>query len=164
MPQFKIKYNPRIIALSLIIAYLIFFSACLNDSPRRISPRAVKGILDLSDWDFKRDGPVDLSGEYEFFWMQHLSPSDFSKIPLPKKTGFIEVPSYWKDYEVAGVKHPGDGYATYRLNIILNKQKEPLALRLLEISNAYTLYINGRRAASLGVPGKDRKTTVPRQI
>lgn len=86
MPQFKIKYNPSIIALSLIIAYLIFLSACLNDSPRRIPPKAVKGVIDLSDWDFNKDGPVDLNGEYEFYWMQHLMPDDFS-ITTPSQNG-----------------------------------------------------------------------------
>ena len=164
MPNLKNRYHFENLALALILSFLVIFIACRHDTTRRISPKAVKGVLDLSDWDFKTDGPVDLSGEYEFYWMKHLSPSDFSKAPLPQKTGFIRVPGYWKDYEIEGVKHPGDGYATYRLNIILNKQKQSLALGLQEISNAYILYINGRNAASLGIPGKDRETTVPRQL
>ena len=164
MPPLKTRNSPYLITLPLILTYLIFFSACLNDPPRRIAPKAVKGVLDLSDWDLKKDGPVDLSGEYEFYWMQYLSPSDFSKEPLPEKTGFIKVPGYWKDFEIEGIKLPGDGYATYRLSIILNKQKQSPALRLREISNAYILYIDGRNATSLGVPGKDRETTVPRQF
>ncbi|MCK5417060.1 MAG: PAS domain S-box protein [Desulfobacterales bacterium] len=142
----------------------MIFIACRHDTTRRISPKAVKGLLDLTDWDFQKDGPADLSGEYEFYWMQYLSPSDFSKEPLLEKTGFIKVPGYWKDYEIEGGKLRGDGYATYRLNIILNKQKGALALGIREVSNAYTLYINGRKAASLGVPGKDRETTVARQL
>jgi PAS domain S-box-containing protein len=164
MPQFKTRFNFRIIALSLIIAYLIFFSACLNDSRRRIPPRAVKGVIDLTDWDFKNDGPVDLIGEYEFYWNQHLSPSDFSQAPIPEKTEFIDVPGYWKGDNIEGVKHPADGYATYRLNLILNDQKERLAVRIIEISVAYTLYINGKYATSLGIAGKKRETTVPRQL
>lgn len=164
MPQFKTRLNLRIIALSLIIAYLIFFSACLNDSPRRIAPRAVKGVLDLTDWDFKNDGPVGLIGEYEFYWSRHLSPSDFLHAPVPEKTEFIHVPGYWKDDEIEGMKHPADGYATYRLSIILGDHKERLALGITEISVAYTLYINGKYAASLGIAGKNRETTVPRQL
>ena len=62
MPNLETKNSLYLIALPIIIAYLIFFSACLNDSPRRIPPKAVKGVLDLTDWDFKIDGPVDLSG------------------------------------------------------------------------------------------------------
>jgi PAS domain S-box-containing protein len=41
---------------------------------------------------------------------------------------------------------------------------EPLALRIMEISVAYTLYINGKYAASLGIAGEKRETTVPRQL
>jgi hypothetical protein len=164
MQNLNKRQNLSKIALPLIIAYLIFFSACLNDSPRRIPPKAVKGVLDLSDWDFKKDGRVELSGESEFYWSRHLFPLNFFKAPLPEKTGFIEIPGYWKNQEIGGVKHPRDGFATYRLNIILKEKKEALALRILEISVAYTLYINGKYAAALGVPGETRETTVARQM
>ena len=86
MQNLNSRHKLYLIALPLIIAYLIFFSACLNDSPRRIAPQAVNGVLDLSNWDLKKDGPVDLIGEYEFFWMQHLLPEDFSKKIHGKKT------------------------------------------------------------------------------
>jgi PAS domain S-box-containing protein len=163
MTQNKMRYNLRIIVLSLITAYLIFFSACLNDSRQRIAPRAVKGVLDLTDWDFKTDGPVDLNGEWEFYWQQFLMPQDFTSKTAIRKTGFIKVPGYWKGYELDGNKLPGYGYASYRLNIKLNQQKESLALRTVEISNAYTIYVNGKRIGSLGQAGENRETTVPQQ-
>ena len=163
MQQLKRRHNLFLIALPLIIAYLGLFSACRNDSPRRIPPKAVKGVLDLSGWDLKKDGPVDLIGEYQFYWMQHLMPDEFSKIISDGKTKFIKVPGYWKDYKLAGKELTGHGYATYRLDVVLNKQKEPLALRTVEISNAYVIYVNGQRVGSLGSPGKNLKTTVPQQ-
>ncbi len=159
----NLRQNSRLIALSLIIAYLVFFSACRNDSPRQIAPKVVNGTLDLSDWDLSADGPLNLVGEYEFYWNQHLSPSDFAAEPGPQKTGFIELPGYWKDGEIEGVQHPTDGYATYRLNILLNKESASLALRMLEVSVAYTLYINGKQIVAMGVAGKDRESTVPQQ-
>ena len=163
MTHLKIKNNLRLSALSLIIAYLIFFSACLNDSQRRIAPKAVNGVLDLTDWDLKIDGPVDLSGEWEFYWQQHLMPQDFTSETAIRKTGFIEVPGYWKGYEIDGKKLPGYGYATYRLIVLLNKQQESLALRTVEITNAYTIYVDGHKVSSLGKAGKNRESTVPRQ-
>ncbi|UCD81815.1 MAG: PAS domain S-box protein [Desulfobacterales bacterium] len=160
----KIKYHPHTIALPLIIGYLIFYTACLDDPTRRIPPRAVNGILDLTDWDFKRDGPVDLNGEWEFYWMQHLAPEDFTpKAPI-HKTAFMKVPGYWKGHELEGEKLPGYGYATYRLNVMLEKPKESYALRTVEISNAYTLYIDGQKVGSLGQAGKDIETSVPQQF
>jgi PAS domain S-box-containing protein len=164
MPQSIIKHNNHLIALLLIIACLIFISACLNDSTRSISPRAVKGMLDLTDWDFKKDGPVVLSGEYEFYWSQHLHPSDFAKAIAPRKTGFISVPAYWKGITFDGEKLPGYGYVTYRLNIALKNQQDRLGLQLMEISNAYNIYVNGEKVASLGQAGASRETTVPREF
>jgi PAS domain S-box-containing protein len=164
MPHLEKRNSPYLIALPIIIACLIFFSACLNDSPRRIPPRAIKGVLDLSNWDLKNDGPVDLVGEYEFYWMQHLLPENFSETTPSEKTEFITVPGYWNGYKLAGKELPGHGYATYRLNVIIDKQEEPLALRTVEISNAYTIYANGQRVSSMGQAGKNRETTIPRQV
>ena len=107
MQDLKNRHKLYIIALPLIIAYLIFFSACLNDSPRRIPPKAVKGVLDLSDWDLKKDGPVDLIGEYEFYWLQHLLPQDFTSKTARHKTEFIKVPGYWAGYILGGKELPG---------------------------------------------------------
>ena len=163
MLNLKSRHKLYIITLPFIFAYLIFFSACLNDSRRRIAPRANNGVLDLTDWDFKYDGPVDLIGEWEFYWQQHLMPRDFASKTAPLKTGFIEVPGYWKDYELDGNKLPGYGYVTYRLNVMLNKKLDTMALRTVEISNAYTIHVNGQRIGSLGQAGKTRETTVPQQ-
>ena len=148
--------------LALIIFPLLFFTACRHDFQERIHPEAVKGVLDLTEWDFKRDGPVDLTGEYEFYWKQHLKPQEFKKTTPLQKTGFIRVPGYWNGYEVEGKKLSGDGYATYRLKILLNDLKEPLALKLLSMGSAYNVYVNEKRVGSVGVAGKNRETSIPR--
>jgi PAS domain S-box-containing protein len=164
MPYLKSRHNLYIIALPFTIAYLIFFSACLNDFPRKIAPTAVKGVLDLTNWDFKKDGPVDLNGEWEFYWMQLLTPEDFTQTTPTRKTAFIKVPRYWKGYELEGKKLPGYGYVTYRLKIVIDKPKGSFALRTVEISNAYTIFVNGQEIDSLGQAGINRETTVPQQF
>ena len=50
--------------LVLVVINLTFFIACRKDSTRKISPKAINGVLDLNNWDLKTDGPVDLSGEW----------------------------------------------------------------------------------------------------
>ena len=57
---------------ALTILCLFFLTACNYHIQKRIPPKAIKGVLDLTDWDFKRDGPVDLSGEYAFYWKQYF--------------------------------------------------------------------------------------------
>ncbi|MHC4457787.1 MAG: PAS domain S-box protein [Planctomycetota bacterium] len=148
--------------LFTIIVLSSFFIACRSDFPDKIPPQAVKGVLDLTGWDFKRDGPANLTGEYEFYWKQLLKPSDFLGEPPPQKPGYISVPDYWNNHKVKGEKLPGEGYATYRLKILLNNPSQSLALKFLEISTAYTGYVNGRQVCASGVPGKTPETTVPR--
>lgn len=44
--------------------------------PAEAAPIAKQGVLDLSDWDFSRDGNVSLRGDYEFYWKQLLDHQD----------------------------------------------------------------------------------------
>jgi len=125
-------------------------------------PEAVGGVLDLSGWDFTNDGPVDLNGEWEFYWQQHLGPQDFAQANQTSRTGFIRLPGYWNGYEVDGKPLAGDGYATYRLRVHLKPSNRPLALQLLEISTAYSLFLNGAKVSTAGIAGKNPQTTVPR--
>lgn len=149
-------------ALLLTSLLLLLVSACGLVVPQKTAPEAVGGVLDLSGWDFATGGPVNLSGEWEFYWQQHLEPRDFTGSNPPLRSGFIRVPGYWNGYEVNGKKLSGDGFATYRLRVQLNRTNRHLALRLLEISTAYTLYLDGEKVGASGVAGKDRQTTVPR--
>lgn len=142
--------------------FLLFVIACNHNFQEKIPPRAVEGILDLTNWNFKSDGVVDLSGEYEFYWKQHLTPPKFDSPDLPQRTGYITVPGFWNNYELNGKKLQGDGYATYRLKIFLPEQREHLAIKLLSLGTAYTLFLNGQKVSSVGIAGKDRETTVPR--
>jgi PAS domain-containing protein len=155
------KSNSHRYILFTIIVLFSFFIACRPDFPEKIPPEAVKGVLDLTDWDFKRDGPANLTGEYEFYWKQLLKPSDFSEAAPPQKPGYIRVPDYWNNHKVKGEKLPGEGYATYRLKILTNNPSQSLALKILEIATAYTGYVNGRQVCASGVPGIKRETTVP---
>jgi PAS domain S-box-containing protein len=148
--------------LAFIIACLALFAACNDGLRERTPPEVVKGVLDLRDWDLKRDGPVNLTGEYEFYWNQHLGPSDFLKETPPHRTGFIRVPGYWTAFQIEGRKLPGSGYATYRLRILLSGQRESLALKFLNMGTAFTAYVSGKKVASVGIAGKSRETTVPR--
>ena len=158
------RYLPDLFS-ALFLAFTILLlsspAACQRDFPKKSPPRAVKGVLDLRDWDLKKDGPVDLSGEYAFYWMQHLEPKDFSQTTPPEKTGFIQVPGYWGSFKLKGKGLPGEGYATYGLRILLTSPMESLSLKFTTMGTAFTAYVNGKEVASAGVPGTDRASTKP---
>ena len=150
------------ILLSRIFLVLVFFStpACHTFHPGKIPPKAVKGILDLRSWDLEKDGPLDLEGEFEFVWNQHVEPSRFSCAPR-KESQFVLVPAYWSYRQLEGRRLPGQGCATYRLRVLLEGPEKSLALRFLGIGTAFAVYVNAIEVGSVGVPGLDRETTVP---
>ncbi len=142
---------------------LSVFTGCSQIIQNKNQPHAIKGVLDLSTWAFTKDGPVDLSGEYEFYWQQHLAPEIFSRSNPPEKSGFIKVPATWKGHETNGIKLPGTGYATYRLTVLLKDSIPPkLAFKFLDMGTAYTVFANGKKILSVGAAGQTPETTVPR--
>ena len=65
MQRLKTGYQPHIFVLTFIFFSLVAVSACRNDTITKLAPEAAKGILDLSAWDFEKNGPVQLKGEWE---------------------------------------------------------------------------------------------------
>ena len=130
--------------------------------PRVGYPKAVKGVQDLSGWDFDRSGIVQLDGQWEFYWKRLLSPEDFRAGEQPERTGYITLPQVWDDYEAAGEILPVQGYATYRLLVKVNKLPGAKALRINKVLSAYRLWINGQLVASSGTVGTGPDREIPR--
>ena len=147
--------------LFILMVPLLFTSACRSIHDAKTPPKAVKGVLDLTHWDFAKEGPVSLDGEYELYWEQHVQPSDFSNASH-QTHGFVKVPGFWSQHQPSGKKLPGQGFATYRLRVLLNGEHQSLALRIQSMGTAFTVYVNGEPLGSVGIPGKDRESTVPR--
>lgn len=141
---------------------LALFCGCTGDAPKKTSPAATQAVLDLRDWDFEEAGPVDLNGEYEFYWHQHLNPEEFSRGTTPPTKTFVTVPHIWNDFKVDGKKISGTGYATYRLTILLQEKPPPLAFKFLDMGTAYTVFANGEDILSVGRAGTTEEATIPR--
>jgi two-component system, sensor histidine kinase ChiS len=94
-----------IIFISITIALLFIFSHLFNEE--REVPKASQGVLDLANWSFEKDGPVNLYGQWEFYW-KDLNPNDENK---PQNV--INVPSQWSDKDNIENK----GFATYKLTV-----------------------------------------------
>ncbi len=151
------QISPAVLRTALLLGFVGMLLGC-HRSPR---PQARAGQLDLSQWEFAQQGAVALSGEYEFYWQQHLAPDFFLSTSPPSPTGFIRVPGVWNDYQDNGPNLPGEGYATYRLRIQL-KQAQPLALKFLDMATAFTVYVNGIPLFSSGRAGTTPESTSPR--
>jgi PAS domain S-box-containing protein len=149
----------------LLVVFLsvlpILYLACQQNPTGKTPPKAIRGVLDLTGWDFERDGPVDLSGEWEFYWQQHLYSKQFALPRQPDISAYVNVPECWNGYRVEGEALPGQGFATFRLTIRMNQPAGSLAFERLDISSAYRLYVNGEKLDTVGVAGKSFETTDP---
>ena len=116
-------------------------------------PVAVKGVIDLRTWDFTVDGPVRLDGEWEFHWQRFAG--DISK---SERGGYIR-PGAWNSFS-SGTPIGGQGYATYRLQVLLPPGQRSMAIRNGEILTSARLNIFGTHHA-IGKPGRTRADTIP---
>jgi len=119
---------------------------------------AKNGILDLKDWDFKKQGPVQLKGEWRFLWKQ-TRPSFAMKDYDDSEWDIFTVPNFWN--AVAKEKY---GHAWFRLKVINLPKDESIGIYLLRASIAYELYCNGRLILKNGLTGRTRKEYIPQEF
>jgi len=153
------------ISLFVIIIVNIFLTSCSPNG--KIPPKAIKGVLDLRDWDFEKNGVINLDGEWEFYWKE-LPVGDELALPEDKKN-YINVPSSWNGQIIKRTTSGGEpfeeilgseGYATYRLRVLL-KDEIDLGLRVPDEATSYELYVNGEILKKYGVVAPSRENSIP---
>lgn len=156
-------HKKRIAAVSILILSLVGMILSISAyNPPKKAPSAKKGVLDLTGWDFDKDGIVKLDGEWEFYWKRLLTYEDFQgKESSPEADGYLKVPGVWNGQIIAGNAIPGEGYATYRLKIKTNRGNVLNGLKLLTFSTAYRLMVNDELIAFGGIVGTSPDAALP---
>lgn len=122
---------------------------------------AKKGILDLTTAE---DSQHILSGEWEFYWNELLTPEDIIEQTAPKT--YADVPNQWHNLNVEGERLDRFGYATYRLTILF-PEKEIGTIKALSIPNiasSYKVWINGELIGKVGKVGTSEITSEPTNV
>ncbi|WP_027084859.1 sensor histidine kinase [Cohnella panacarvi] len=155
------KLGKRLCGLTVFLALVWALTGCMAADPSPKPPEAKQGVLDLTDWNWVKDGPVPLNGEWEFEWLGSGVRTESSD----RLATTMQVPGIW------GSTMPGDGndlpnrgHAVYRLHIHHDPTERQLAIRVPNIMTAYELYVNGQLSASRGIAGHDAESTVPYQV
>ena len=133
------------------IALILSLAACKKPD----APYAVRGVMDLRNHHWEKEGPISLQGMWLFFWQEFLDPTS----PL-EGGSFIQAPGTWNEFKTESGKANGAGYATYALKI-LTAPNSDLALRIQYFDSSYRLYANGRFLAQAGIPGTYAEGSAP---
>lgn len=136
----------------LTISFFISFSDII--SVKKPAP-ALNGKIDLSKWNFLKDGPVNLDGQWELYDHQLLTPKDFSvKSNIkPRLTGYVKLTST-KEMDKNNKLMEPEGIRTYRLIMKLRPSNEIFGLKLENIRMSNRVYINGIMRGSSGNPSQ----------
>jgi len=128
--------------------FSFFFSIILFLNPALFSQEAAH--QNLTSWDFQDQGLVSLSGEWEIFPGEWVSPLSDREAPA-----YVKVPSGWGDVQ------EGTAICTYRYTVDLPLNRKQMGLSLGYIRSAYDLYINGIFVRSVGKIGRNRAEEIP---
>jgi len=153
---------PVIVRFTILLTVAMSFTTCTKTYSGKQQPLAKKGILDLRGWDFDKDGPVKLDGEWEFYWEKLLYLDDFRNEKSIAKTGLIALPSVWNGYLVNDKKLTYEGFATFRITILPANLEKVIAVKTEAIGTAFRLYANGELVAANGRVGSKATDSEPR--
>ena len=134
----------RLAIFTLLI--MSFMNSCV-DKKRKESPSAQGGIIDLSQWDFAKDVPVDLKGEWKFFAGKFIEPDAVNDFWQNNKS-IIQLPAYWHTQphpDRPAEKIDSIGYGSYGLRVRLNQNYSyldlPLGILFKEAHTSALFYI-----------------------
>ncbi len=141
----------------LFLLVLLCFAFPASAAP---DPVANRGLMDLNNWDFEEDGPIELNGDWEFYWQHHYDAEDFLQFDT-EGSYTAPVPGTWVDLIVEDEVLTSEGFATYRVNI-LTARRDPLALKVPDVGTSHRLYVDGELLLSAGIAAESADLTTPK--
>ena len=151
---------PKYLSSICLVSLCLFLVACTSVAGvEHQPPQAVEGILDLRMWDFAQDGAINLSGEWNFYWNELLTPDQLiSQSP----TAYVPVPDVWTNYVIANTTLPPKGFATYHLTLLYPPETtQTFGLYIEGEGSAYALWVDGQLAAQIGRVGVTPEAMTP---
>jgi signal transduction histidine kinase len=144
---------------SKLFVTFLFVLSCSNS--RQIPPKAVKGLLDLNNWELAKDGILKLDGEWEFY--PFVLQDEAGELPGERKH-FIDVPKKWngfiyKDINGETREMTGVGYGTYRLKILTSLSQ--VSLKSPTQGTAFSLFCGKEKKLESGIIGTTKDTSLP---
>lgn len=141
--------------------FLLLFNIVvdISDHTSYSFPLAENGVLDIQDIELATTAPVPLSGEWQFYWQQLITPGEIDE--SHSSFELTHIPQIWNDSSKNSVQLPATGYATYRLTVNISSSEKVLALSVPIMSSAYKLFVDGDLVDSAGRIGTNKNESTP---
>ncbi|HEY9061926.1 MAG TPA: ATP-binding protein [Pseudobacteroides sp.] len=152
----KISFFKKYVLILFIIIGTVIYLYLWQKNYGPVQPTAHQGYLDLSDWNFGKNGNVRLDGEWEFYWNRLLTPNDLVEPKTSTLTGYIKVPSDWQG-SIGNVRLSDKGAATYRLKVHLGNGLAAAGIKTTSIRMSSRIFIDGTEVLSSGNPALYKK-------
>lgn len=150
----KVAWRRMKLYVLLIITFIVMVSIIsgtlrINNS-KKIQPVVQNGVIDLRNWDFKKDGKIKLNGAWEFYNNKLLSPTDFQN-NFQGNREYLNLSGAFGE----------DNYGTFRIKVLLNQDVDYYAMKIDFIQNAYKVWANNSEIISVGAVGKSKEQMIP---
>jgi signal transduction histidine kinase/class 3 adenylate cyclase len=116
------------------------------------------GKIDLSNSNIADGGVYKLNGKWELYWNKLLKPENIKSI---KPTGYISVPSKWRNQIIGNERIENLGVATYRIQVKLPEGVKKIGLKLGGIESSFKLFANSKEIFSNGLVSKNSVESLP---
>lgn len=114
-------------------------------------PEAVRGVLDLREWDFTVNQTIALDGEWTFYPGQLVA--DPTNGTDDAANLYIPVPANWSPYLSSSQAKSALGFGSFRVRILVDSGHERIySIRLPSISSSSEVFVNGKSIARAGQP------------
>lgn len=143
------------------LLFLCIF-AWASFAPQKTPPRAEHGVLDLSAWDLKTNGPAPLNGQWAFLWDGRYDPENPETLFPGGRSDSFPLPSLWKGRTGLGTEVSPHGRAVYALTVRLGNNTEPMRLYISSVLSVCRVWADGRIIATNGEFADATRPETPR--
>ena len=147
---------------------LLLLLGCGAQYGNKTLPKVIDGEIDLTNWDFSKDGPVKLDGHWLFTWEKQIQVAPWVDLKA-ELTNRSYLPSAWRSLPLFNEKgkqqRPYVGYATYAAKItgVNNRNFDLMTQDVREAATMYSLTEDGKviNVVTKGKPGTNRQEEQP---
>ncbi|MDO3385338.1 ATP-binding protein [Gilvimarinus sp. SDUM040013] len=146
-------FSPTVLAIAVLLALIVYTVAQQRAVQMPTAPQVSDGKMVVGADHSSR---IELKGNWRFYWQELLTPEQ-----LHDDYGLLWVPARWNSPE-SGLPLPGNGFATYALDIYFEQPPRNLGLQLPMLYRAAKVWANGAPLVQVGRPAANPAEEIPR--